>query len=311
VSEYLVTGGAGFIGSHITEALVQRGQRVRVLDNLSTGRLDALKGCLSQIAWIEGDVRDPAVVRPAVEGVDVVFHQAALASMPRSVADPMSTHEVCVTGTLRVLIAAREAGVRRVVYAASSSAYGNAPQLPKRESQPPEPASPYAAAKLAGEHYCEAFTAVYGLETVRLRYFNVFGPGQDPSSPYSAVIPLFVTAMLGGRRPTVYGDGTQSRDFTFISDVVAANLLAADAPAAAGNVYNVASGRAVSLLKIITLLNQFLDTKVEPAFESPRPGDVKHSLADLSRAKADLGYVAQVGFEEGLRRSIDYYRTIT
>lgn len=307
----LVTGGAGFIGSHLTKALVERGHRVRVLDDLSTGSLDALKDCSSKIDLIEGDVRDAATVRRAVAGAQVVYHQAALASMQRSVEDPMSTHAVCATGTLQVLIGAREAGVRRVVYAASSSAYGNAPQLPKHEGQLPEPVSPYAVAKLAGENYCAAFTEIYGLETVRLRYFNVFGPGQDPSSSYSAVIPLFVTAMLAGRRPTVYGDGTQSRDFTFIDDVVSANLLAAEAPGAAGKVFNVASGRAVSLLEIIALLNRFLETDVEPVFESPRPGDVMHSLADLSRAKADLGYVAQVDFEEGLRRSIEYYRTIT
>jgi len=306
-----VTGGAGFIGSHLTEALVERGHRVRVLDDLSTGSLDSLKGCSSKIEWIEGDVRDAATVRRAVEGVEVIYHEAALASMQRSVEDPMSTHAVCATGTLQVLIGAREAGVRRVVYAASSSAYGNAPQLPKHEGQLLEPVSPYAVAKLAGENYCAAFTEIYGLETVRLRYFNVFGPGQDPSSSYSAVIPLFVTAMLAGRRPTVYGDGTQSRDFTFIDDVVSANLLAAEAPGAAGKVYNVASGRAVSLLEIIALLNRFLESDVEPVFEPPRPGDVMHSLADLSRAKADLGYVPQVNFEEGLRRSIEYYRTIT
>lgn len=304
----LVTGGAGFIGSHLVEALVARGDRVRVLDNLSTGRRDNLAAVADRIELIVGDVADPACVRGAVEGVESVFHQAALASVPLSLERPLDVHAACATGTLVVLDAARRAGVRRVVYAASSSAYGDQPVTAKRETDLPAPLSPYAAAKLAGEAYCQAMAASFGLETVALRYFNVFGPRQDPNSPYSAVIPLFVTAMLAARRPTVYGDGHQSRDFVYVSDVVEANLKAADAPGVAGRVFNIATGRSTSLLVLIAALNAALGTQIEPIFAPPRPGDVRESMADILAARRELGYEPAVDLTEGLRRSIDYYR---
>jgi len=304
----LVTGGAGFIGSHIVEALVGRGDKVRVLDNLSTGHKANLAPWLDKVELIEGDVTDRAAVGRAVEGVEVVFHQAALASVPRSVARPLDTNAACVTGTLNVLDAARQANVRRVVYAGSSSAYGNQPVPEKHEQLLPKPLSPYAAAKLAAEYYCQAFTATYGLETVTIRYFNVFGPRQDPNSEYSAVIPRFVTAMLKGTRPTVYGDGGQSRDFTYVANVVHGNLLAADAEGAAGRVFNVACGGSISLLELLSNLNRLLGTAVEPIFEPARAGDVRDSLADISAARDVLKYAPQINFEEGLRRSIEYYR---
>jgi UDP-glucose 4-epimerase len=307
---FLVTGGAGFIGSHIAEALVQRGDRVRVLDNLSTGHRANLEPCGDALEFIEGDVADPTAVAEAVRGVDCIFHEAALASVPRSVEAPLDTNAACVTGTVTLLDAARRAGVRRLVYAASSSAYGDRPSSPKRETDLPAPISPYGAAKLAAEYYCQAFTATYGFETVALRYFNVFGPRQDPDSPYSAVIPLFITALLAGKRPTVYGDGQQSRDFTFVANVVHGNLLAADAPNAAGRMFNLANGRATSLLSLISQLNELLGTQVEPIHAPPRVGDIKESLADISAARQALGYEPQVGFEEGLRQSIGYYREL-
>jgi UDP-glucose 4-epimerase len=240
-----------------------------------------------------------------LNGVEVVFHQAALASVPRSVADPLSTHDVCATGTLNVLLEARRAGVRRMVYAASSSAYGNSVRLPKRESDPTAPLSPYAVAKLAGEHYCAAFTEVYGLETVRLRYFNVFGPRQTPDSPYAAVIPLFLRALVSGQSPRIHGDGQQSRDFTFVEDVVRANLLAAGAPGASGKVYNIAGGHRTSLLDLVATINALLGTDIAPAHEAPRPGDVRHSQADISRAMADLGYRARTNVESGISRCLE------
>lgn len=307
---FLVTGGAGFIGSHIAEALVRRGDRVRILDNLSTGfrrNVDALgKG----VEFIEGDLLNVDDVAKAVAGVEVVFHQAALASVQRSVERPLDTHAACVTGTLNLLQAARQAGVRRLVYAASSSAYGDQPFSSKREIDLPAPLSPYAAAKLAAEYYCAAFWSTYQFETVAIRYFNVFGPRQDPGSPYSAVIPLFITAMLAGRRPTIYGDGTQSRDFTFVANVVHGNLLAADAPNVGGQMFNVANGQNTSLLTLIRLLNEMLGTQVKPQFAPPRVGDVKESLADITKARQALGYEPPVSFADGLRRSIDYYRAI-
>lgn len=307
---FLVTGGAGFIGSHITEALVRRGDRVRVLDNLSTGHVANLNSFRKGVEFIEGDLLDRKAVEAAVQGADCVFHEAALASVPRSIDKPLDTHAACVTGTLNLLDAARRGGVRRVVYAASSSAYGDQPNSSKRESDLPAPLSPYAAAKLAAEYYCAAFTASYGLETVALRYFNVFGPRQDPNSQYSAVIPLFITALLAGRQPTVYGDGRQSRDFTFVANVVHANLLAADAPGVAGQVFNVANGRSTDLLTLLAALNRLLDTKVTAAFAPARVGDVRESLADISRARKLLGYEPQVDFDEGLQRSVAYYRTV-
>jgi UDP-glucose 4-epimerase len=309
---FLVTGGAGFIGSHIATALVARGDRVRVLDDLSTGRKSNLEHLAGKIDFVEGDVTDADAVGAAVRGVDCIFHQAALASVPRSVERPLATHAACVTGTLTVLDAARRAGVRRLVYAGSSSAYGDQPTSPKRESDLPAPISPYGAAKLAGEAYCQAFWSTYGFETVAIRYFNVFGPRQDPNSQYSAVIPLFITAFLQGRVPTIYGDGRQSRDFTYIDNVVLGNLLAADADRelVAGKMMNVAGGRSASLLELVGILNRLLGTNVSPVHAAPRTGDVRESLADISRARQLLGYEPKVDFEEGLRRSIEYYRSL-
>lgn len=309
---FLVTGGAGFVGSHIAQGLLARGDRVRVLDNLSTGSRGNVEILGSDVEFIEGDITDPQTVAKAVKGVDCVFHEAALASVPRSVEHPLATHAACVTGTLIVLDEARKAGVRRLVYAASSSAYGDQPTSSKRESDLPAPISPYGAAKFAGESYCGAFTATYGFETVAIRYFNVFGPRQDPNSQYSAVIPLFITAMLAGRQPTVFGDGHQSRDFTYVDNVVHGNLLAADADAklVAGRVFNVANGRTTSLLQLLDNLNSLLGTSIKPVHQPPRVGDVRESLADITRARACLAYDPQVSFAEGLRRSIEYYRTI-
>ena len=307
---FLVTGGAGFIGSHIVEALVRRGDVVRVLDNLSTGFLSNLEPIRDRIEFVEGDLVDAPTVAEVVRGVDCIFHHAALASVPLSVERPLEVNAACVTGTLTLLDAARRRRVRRLVYAASSSAYGDRPGSPKRETDLPGPISPYAVAKLAGEYYCGSFAATYGLETVALRYFNVFGPRQDPDSPYSAVIPLFITAILSGRQPVIFGDGLQSRDFTFVDNVVEANLLAADAPEVAGRVFNVADGRSISLLELLAALNKLLGTAVDPRHDPPRPGDVRQSVADVTSARSLLGYQPQVTFEEGLRRSIDYYREI-
>jgi UDP-glucose 4-epimerase len=306
----LVTGGAGFIGSHIAEALVRRGDRVRVLDNLSTGFLSNLEAVRGRIEFIEGDVADAAPVARAVEGVDCVFHQAALASVPRSMERPLDTHAACVTGTVTLLDAARRAGVRRVVYASSSSVYGDQPASSKREEDLPAPISPYGAAKLAAEYYCRAFAASFPLETVSIRYFNVFGPRQDPGSPYSAVIPLFITAILSGRQPVIYGDGLQSRDFTFVANVVHGNLLAADAPGVSGRVFNVAMGRTTNLLELLAAINGVLGTQVQPKHAEPRVGDVRERMADIAMARRDLGYEPQVSFEDGLSRSIEYYRAM-
>jgi UDP-glucose 4-epimerase len=303
----LVTGGAGFIGSHIVDALVRRGDRVRVLDNLSTGNLTNLVEVRDRIEFIQADLNDAAAVARAVEGVDCIFHEAALASVPRSVEKPLDTNAACVTGTVVLLDLARKAGVRRLVYAASSSAYGNQPAASKRESDLPMPISPYGAAKVAAEYYCQAFAALGQIETVALRYFNVFGPRQDPNSEYSAVIPRFITLMLGGKRPTVFGDGYQSRDFTFVGDVVEGNLLAADAPGVSGRVFNVATGHQVNLLELLAALNRLLKTSVEPIFAPPRAGDVRESLADITLARQHLNYEPRIRFDEGLRRSTDYY----
>jgi UDP-glucose 4-epimerase len=303
----LVTGGAGFIGSHLVEALLARGHAVRVLDNLSTGNRANLAGVSAKVELLVGDVIDEDAVAGAMRGVEVVFHQAALASVPRSIADPWATHQACASGTLHVLQAARKAKVRRVVYAASSSAYGNSERLPKRETDPTNPLSPYAVSKLAGEHYCAAFTNVYGLETVRLRYFNVFGPRQPPDSPYAAVIPRFVQAMNAGRPPQVHGDGLQSRDFTYIADVVQANLLAAEVPKIGGRLYNVACGRQTTLLELIAQINDILGVRIKPEHGDPRPGDVRHSLADIDRARNELGYAPQMAIECGVRRYVEWY----
>ncbi len=303
----LVTGGAGFIGSHLTEALLAGGHTVRVLDNFSTGSRDNLAAVCGRVQLIEGDVTDPVAVRDAVRGAEVVFHQAALASVPRSVADPVATHAACATGTLRVLAAARDARVRRVVYAASSSAYGNSKRLPKHEDDPTRPLSPYAVAKLAGEHYCAAFTEVYGLETVRLRYFNVFGPRQSPDSAYAAVIPLFIQALTNGRSPQIHGDGEQSRDFTYVADAVQANLKAAEAPGVAGKVFNVACGRRTTLNELVAHLNALLGTSIPATRGAPRPGDVRHSQADIGRARAELGYRPTTDVAAGLRHCLEWW----
>lgn len=305
---YLVTGGAGFIGSNLVHALLARGERVRVLDDFSTGRQVNLKDAFSQIELVEGDLADPDVCHHAVQGADYVLHQGAVPSVSRSVQDPLRSHHANATATLNMLVAARDAGVKRFVYASSSSVYGDSPTLPKQEDMTPRPKSPYAVAKLAAESYCRIFYDLYGLETVSLRYFNVFGPRQDPTSAYSAVIPLFIKAMLAGESPTVHGDGTQSRDFTFIANNVQANLLATQAPDVGGQVFNIACGQRYSLLDLIERLNQALGTSIEPTFGPQRAGDVKHSLADIARAQDLLGYNVDVDFEEGLARTIDWYR---
>ena len=295
----LVTGGAGFIGSHLVEQLLGNGWNVRVLDNLSTGKANNLKSLAQQIDFIQGSINDTSVLRPAVAGCDVVFHLAALPSVARSLVDPMTTHEVCATGTLSVLDAARQMGVRRVIYAASSSAYGGTPGALRSESDPVAPLSPYASSKLSGELYCQSFTTVYGLETVRLRFFNIFGPRQDARSPYTGVIALFAAAMLAGKRPSVQGDGLQSRDFTYVENAVQAVIRAADAPAAIGKVYNIGNGGATTVLDLVAHLNTILDTNLAPVHTPARAGDVRHSQADISQARTDLGYEPRVDFVEG------------
>ncbi len=308
MAKYLVTGGAGFIGSHIVERLVRDGQAVRVLDNFYSGKRQNLAPFAADVEIIEGDIRRPEDCGRACQGVEAVYHQAAVPPVPKSVADPHTSHEANVTGTFNVLIAARDAGCRRVIFAASSSAYGDLPTLPKRETACPAPLSPYAVAKLAGEAYLQAFRACYGLETLSLRYFNVFGPRQDPSSQYAAAIPAFVSAILRGESPTIFGDGEQTRDFTHIDNVVHANMLAAKAPRADGQVINIACGERVSVNQIIRLINQLLGKEVPPRYVDERPGDVKHSLADITLAREVLGYEPLLMFDEGLRRAIDWYR---
>jgi UDP-glucose 4-epimerase len=304
----LVTGGAGFIGSHLVEGLAAAGRRVRVLDDFSTGLRDNLAGVRPAPEVVGGDVADPAAVGRAMEGVGVVFHLAALASVQRSVEAPADTHRACATGTLTVLDAARRAGARRVVYAASSSAYGVPERDVQTEADPVRPLSPYAAAKLAGELYAESFAATYGLETVRLRFFNIFGPRQRADSPYSGVIALFTAALTAGKTPTVFGDGLQSRDFTYVTDVVQALTRAAAAPGVSGQVYNVGTGRSVNLLELVEALNRLLGTRVTPQHAPPRAGDVRHSRADISRARQELGYEPAVPFEQGLAETLRWYR---
>jgi UDP-glucose 4-epimerase len=302
VARCLVTGGAGFIGSNLAEALVKSGHQVRVLDNFATGARANLAAVAGTVELLEGDLRDAAIVERAVQGMEVVFHQAALPSVARSLEDPATTHAVNATGTLTLLLAARRAGARRVVYASSSSVYGDSPTLPKREEMPTQPKSPYAVSKLGGEQYCQVFAAALGLETVSLRYFNVFGPRQDPTSPYAAVIPKFLAAMRRGEPPVIFGDGKQSRDFTYVENAVRANLLAAEAPRVSGEVLNVACGARVTLLELVEHLNRLLGTRLDPVFAPRRPGDVRHSQADLTRAAALLGYHPTVDFPEGLAR---------
>jgi UDP-glucose 4-epimerase len=310
MATFLVTGGAGFIGSHIAEALVERGDQVRILDNLCTGFRDNFASFGDDVEFVEGDISDPDIVAKAVRGIDCIFHEAALASVPLSVERPLDSNRACVTGTVNILDQAHRAGVRRVVYAGSSAAYGDRPSSSKRESDMPMILSPYAAAKLAGELYCQAFYHTHGLETVCLRYFNVFGPRQDPKSAYSAVIPLFITKLLSGESPIVFGDGLQSRDFTFVKNVVHGNLLAAQAADAPGKTFNIADGRSTTLLQLLHLLEELLEVEVNPIHEAARVGDVRESLADITAARTLLGYEPKVTFEEGLRQSIDYYRSV-
>src|SRR6266566_6590427 len=308
-AKYLVTGGAGFIGSHIAEELLNRGEAVRVFDNLATGKEPNLAVLKGRAECIHGDLRNFAEVKAAVAGVEVVFHQGALASVPRSIADPVASLETNINGTQNVLIAARDAGVRRVVYASSSSVYGNTPTLPKHEDMPTNPMSPYAVQKLAGELLCGVFTRIYKLETVALRYFNVFGPRQDPASEYAAVIPRFLRALIEERRPIVFGDGEQTRDFTYIANVVQANLLAATSPAAVGYAMNIGCGKQVSLNTVLRLAGELLDVIVDADYREPRPGDVRDSCADISLARRLLGYKPSVSFHEGLARTLDALRS--
>jgi len=305
---YVVTGGAGFIGSHIAERLLKDGHRVRVVDNLVTGLRANLESLTGDLEFYEVNITDGAALRPIFKGVDVVFHQAALPSVPRSIDDPFTTHDYNVTGTLNVLLAARDSGVRRVVYAASSSVYGDQPGDFKVETMSPQPLSPYGAAKLAGEYYCQSFARVYALETACLRYFNVFGPRQDPTSQYSAVIPLFITALLNGKQPVIHGDGQQSRDFTFVQNVVHGNLLAAEAPAANGQVMNLATGGRVTLVELAQKINVLLGTAIAPFHDESRTGDIKHSRASIDKARRLLGYDPIISFDEGLARTVEWYR---
>jgi len=308
MEKFLVTGGAGFIGSNICRRLVADGCFVRVVDNLLTGKRSNLAGIMDKIDFVEADMGDPEVARAVVKGIDVVLHEGALPSVPRSVDEPHLTHQHCVDATFTMLMAARDAHVKRFVYAASSSAYGDTPTLPKVETMRPDPLSPYAVGKLVGEYYLSVFAKVYGLQTISLRYFNVFGPGQDPASQYAAAIPAFVTAILKNKPPTVYGDGEQSRDFTYIDNVVHANLLAARAKKTAGEVVNVACGEVVTVNAIIGEINRLLGKNVKPIYAPVRAGDVKHSLADITAARKLIGFEPIVLFQEGLERSIDWYR---
>jgi nucleoside-diphosphate-sugar epimerase len=307
MATYLVTGGAGFVGSHLTEELVRRGHRVRVVDSLVTGKrrnVDHVPG----VEFIEGDLADAGVAETAVTGMDFVLHQAAIPSVPRSVKDPVTSNRANITASLNLLVAARDAGVKRLVYAGSSSAYGNTPTLPKREDMPTNPLSPYALQKLVVEQYCGMFTRLYGLETVTTRYFNVFGPRQDPGSPYSGVISLFSTALLEGRSPVIYGDGEQTRDFTYVANVVDGVLRTCEAPNIGGQMMNVATGGRISLNNLLQTLNRILGTTITAVYREPRAGDVRDSQADITRARTLLGYAPAVDLEEGLRRTLDWCR---
>jgi nucleoside-diphosphate-sugar epimerase len=308
---YLVTGGAGFIGSNIVLELVKRGQKVRVLDNLATGKRENLSSVKDKIEFIEGDITDAAVCKKACKGVDYVLHQAALPSVPRSIADPLTSNKANVEGTLQMLIAARDAKVKRFVYAGSSSAYGNQDVAVKTEELKPMPLSPYAVSKLTGEYYCKVFNDIYGLPTVVLRYFNVFGPHQDPHGAYAAVIPLFIKAMKEGKRPTIFGKGKHSRDFTFVANNVEANIRACTSPAAAvsGQIINIACGSSITLNELVAMINKALDTDIKPVYEAERPGDVEHSKADISKAAKLLGYKPLVGTEEGIKRTVAWMKT--
>lgn len=305
---YLVTGGAGFIGSHIAAALLERGENVRIFDNMLSGRQVNLAALGGQVECIEGDLRDRAALGRAMQGVEVVYHQGAIASVPRSIADPVESLEININGTQNVLLAARDSGVRRVVYASSSAVYGDAPTLPKREDLPTNTLSPYAVHKLAGELLCEVFTRIYGLETVALRYFNVFGPRQDPASEYAAVIPRFLTMLLEGQKPIIFGDGEQTRDFVYIENVVQANLKAAVAPAAVGRAMNIGCGQRISLNDVLRLAGELLGRTVTAEYRASRPGDVRDSVADITLARELLGYQPEISFEAGLARTLETIR---
>ena len=307
MASYLVTGGAGFIGSHLAEELVRRGHRVRVADSFITGRRENLD-VIPTVEFLEGDLADLTVAEKACVGIDYVLHQAAIPSVPRSVDDPVTSNRANITATLNVLDAARRAGVKRLVYAGSSSAYGDTPTLPKHEDMPTAPKSPYALQKLVGEQYCRMFTDLYGFETVTTRYFNVFGPRQDPGSAYSGVISLFATAIPAGKQPIIYGDGEQTRDFTYIANVVDGVLRACDAPKAAGEVINVATGLRISLNDLLRVLNTLVGSSVQAIYKEPRAGDVRDSQADISKAKALLGYTPRVSFEDGLNKTLEWCR---
>jgi nucleoside-diphosphate-sugar epimerase len=308
MANYLVTGGAGFIGSHLVEELVRRDERVRVVDNLSTGKRQNIAH-IPSVEFIEGDLADQDVARRAVKGIDYVLHQAAIPSVPRSVEDPITSNRANIDASLNVLVAARDEGVKRVVYAGSSSAYGNSPALPKVETMATAPLSPYALQKLVAEQYCQMFTQLYGLETVTIRYFNVFGPRQDPSSPYSGVISLFISALCDGRQPTIYGDGEHTRDFTYVANVVDGVLRACTANGASGEVINVATGGRISLNMLFENVRQLVGAEVKPRHADPRAGDVKDSQADISKARRILGYQPIVSFEDGLERTVAWYRS--
>ena len=317
MTKYLVTGGAGFIGSHIVDALVARGDQVVVLDDLSSGNLENLKQSASAIKFYQGSILDSELLGELLADVDIVFHQAAMVSVPRSIVEPALTHQINATGTLTVLEAARKSNVRRLIYAGSSSCYGNTAAKVQSELHVPAPISPYGAAKFAGEQYCHAFYRSYGLQTVTLRYFNVFGPRQDPTSPYSAVIPLFITAMLQGETPTIFGDGTQSRDFTYIDNVVHGNLLAADVETLSGEPINLANGESTSLLEVVALINKYLvsddrqpNAAIKPIFAAARKGDILHSRADIERAMSQLQYESQADFSTGIAKTVEYYRNL-
>ncbi len=305
---YLVTGGAGFIGSNIVRRLIDLGKKVRVIDNFSSGRRTNIEPLLDNLEFIEGDIRDFWTVAKAVEGVDYILHQAALPSVPRSIDNPLTSNEVNINGTLNILEAARFFGVKRLIYASSSSIYGDTEVMPKREDMAPSPLSPYAITKLAGERYCQIFYQLYGLETVALRYFNVFGPNQNPYSQYSAVIPKFITGLLIGKSPIIYGDGSQSRDFTFIENVVNANLLACERDSCLGKVINIACGKEYTLNELVGKLQEIIGADVDIEYTAPKPGDVKRSLADISGARKYLDYEVQTGFEEGLRKTVQYFK---
>ncbi|HFE63094.1 MAG TPA: SDR family oxidoreductase [Caldithrix sp.] len=306
--KYLVTGGAGFIGSNIVYELLKRGHTVRVLDNFATGRRENIAPVLDQIELLEGDLRSYHIVRDAVDGIDFILHQGALPSVPRSIKDPITSNQVNVSGTLNILDAAQDAGVKRVVFASSSSIYGDSERLPKQEEMLPNPLSPYAVSKLAGEKYCQVFAKIYNLHTVALRYFNVFGPRQDPNSQYSAVIPKFIKAILRDKQPTIYGDGEQSRDFTFVNNVVEANILATETDFSPGMVFNCACHQRITLNYLVEKINQLMEKNIKAVYTDPRPGDVKHSFADIERIKTHLGYEAKILFEEGLKRTIEWYK---